>query len=102
MKVLRLLNVAPIQLYPNCWAALQAFWLVCEMLNLTTSTLSLFYYTWLGNKVTWLSLYTASYKHFKKSFFKVGMEEGGKKYFHNSDISKFPFYWMNNHEIKSW
>jgi len=53
MEVLRMLNVTPSQLHPNSWAALQAFQLVCKILNLTanTQTFLYFYYTWLGNKV---------------------------------------------------
>ena len=37
MQVLRVLNVAPNQLHPNSWVALQTFRLVCRMLNLTVS-----------------------------------------------------------------
>ena len=34
MEVLRVLNVAPTQLHPNSWAAIQAFRLLCDVLSL--------------------------------------------------------------------
>jgi len=42
--VLRILNVAPSQLHPNAWAALQAFKLVCRVLGLKPSPSVFFHY----------------------------------------------------------
>ncbi|CAJ1965480.1 unnamed protein product, partial [Sphenostylis stenocarpa] len=33
MGILRVLNITPTQLHPNNWAALQAFYLLCEALH---------------------------------------------------------------------
>jgi len=116
MDVLRILNVTPIQFHPNSWAAMQAFRLPCKMLNLKASAQNFlyFYCTRPENRVGWLSLvgqpkqcvlapYIASYKHFKEWFFRVGIEEEGRKYFYDGDTPRFSFYWTNTPaKISSW
>ena len=44
MGVLRLVNVAPAQLYPNSWAYLQAFRMLCKALYLQPSPHSFLYF----------------------------------------------------------
>jgi len=44
MGVLRILNVAPTQLHPNSWAALQVFRLLCRIFKLEPTPESFLYY----------------------------------------------------------
>jgi len=79
--VLKFLNVAPSQLHPNGWAAMQAFSVLCKMLSLSPSPASFLYYysSRPGKRPGWLSLisktnicflkpFTTSYKDFKRFF----------------------------------
>ena len=106
MGVLRFLNIAPTQLHPNGWAYMQAFSILCRYLSLIPSPKTFLYYyssrpgkkpSWLSliskTKVCFLSPFTSSYKNFKGGFFKILIEETGRKYFFDGDIPKFPFYW---------
>ncbi|KAL2334346.1 hypothetical protein Fmac_015559 [Flemingia macrophylla] len=107
MSVLRVLNVAPNQLHPNSWAAMQVFKILCLGFGVTPTTpLFLFFYNckpgWDAeegynvregeneSKARWISLsriprrdllesFTSSYKHFKNGFFWIGIREGAKK-----------------------
>ena len=78
MEVLGILNVAPTQLHPNSWAAIQVFRLLCDVLSLRATARSFlhFFRTRSGDRIGWLSLvgqsknslfapYTTSYKNFK-------------------------------------
>ena len=109
MEVLRVLNVAPTQLHPNSWAAIQAFRLLCDVLSLRPIARSFlhFFGTRPGDRICWLSLvgqtknslfapYTTSYKNFKTGFFKVVIEEGGRQFFFDGETPKFPFYWTKD------
>ncbi|RDY02175.1 hypothetical protein CR513_14406, partial [Mucuna pruriens] len=77
-EVLRMIGIAPSQLHPNGWAALQAFKVVCQALMVTplASVFLNHYIIRVGKKVGWVSLaplpntslfttYTTSYKGFK-------------------------------------
>ena len=44
MEVLQTLNVAPAQLHPNSWAALQAFRVLCRLFKLEPTPESFLYY----------------------------------------------------------
>ena len=107
MEVLRVLNVAPTQLHPNSWAALQAFRLLCEVLGLKPTPRSFlhFFGTRPRDRIGWVSLvsqsknsflhpFTTSYKKFKKGFFKVVIEEEGRPFF--CDGKTLPFYWTKD------
>jgi len=116
MGVLNFLNIAPTQLHPNSWASIQAFSFLCKLLSLSPSPKSFFvlFSSESGKQPGWLSLiskprlcflnpFTSSYKNFKGGFFKVLIEEDGKKYFFNGDTPKFPFYWTNEPlKFNSW
>ena len=116
MGVLNFLNIAPTQLYLNGWASIQAFSFLCKLLSLSPSSKSFLYYysSRPGKQPNWLSLisksricflkpFTSSYKDFKGVFFKVLIEEDGRKYFFNDDTPKFPFYWTNEPlKFNSW
>jgi len=116
MGVLNFLNIAPTQLHPNGWASIQAFSFLCNLFSLSPSPKSFLYYysSWPGKQPSWLSLiskpriyflkpFTSSYKDFKGGFFKVFIEEYGRKYFFNGDTPKFPFYWTNEPlKFNSW
>ncbi|XP_029126313.1 uncharacterized protein LOC114915601, partial [Cajanus cajan] len=107
MSILRLLNVAPSQLHPNTWAAMQGFRHLCLALGLQpTPHLFLHFYTSRPTKkAKWLSLirhndcllqpFTTSYKKFKVGFMKVMIRpEPGKKYFFDAEGNPlFPLYW---------
>jgi len=107
--VLRILNVAPSQLQPNAWAALEAFKLVCRALGLKPSPpVFLHYYSTRPKElVGWLSLfgqprigllapYSSSFKSYKNTFFRVVVNPPGRPYFFDGDVPKFPFYWARN------
>jgi len=110
MGVLRVLNVAPSQLHPNSWAALQSFRLICRVLHLKPSpqVFLQYYSTRPGELASWVSLvgqshqcllaaYTQSFKRFKTGFFKVIIRSAGAEYFYCDDgTPKFPFYWTNS------
>lgn len=83
MVVLRILNVAPSQLHPNIWVAIQAFRALCSFFRFeSTVRLFLYYFrTWPTDKAQWLSLihhqdrplfrpFMSSYKNFKMGFSK--------------------------------
>ena len=94
MDVLQALNMAPSQLYPNTWACLQTFRLICDAFHLfpTLATFLSYYTSHPAESVSWHSLisrsgnilfnaFTTSYKNFKVKFFKVFIEPEGTKYF---------------------
>ncbi|KAL2329820.1 hypothetical protein Fmac_017401 [Flemingia macrophylla] len=122
LSVLRTLNVAPTQLHPNSWAAMQAFKVLCLSLGVTPMTpLFLHFYSCKPGydadegysskqgenevKAKWISLFqipkrellksfTSSYKNIKNGFFRVSIPEEGRKYFFdNTGAPLFPLSW---------
>ncbi|KAG2399317.1 uncharacterized protein HKW66_Vig0082010 [Vigna angularis] len=81
MAVLREINVAPAQLHPNSWAAVQAFLAVCLAIGIAPSS----------------GPFSDLYKNFKNQFFKVIIDEVGLHEFHDAEGNPlFPFYWTRN------
>ncbi|RDX86015.1 hypothetical protein CR513_32691, partial [Mucuna pruriens] len=108
--VLRMLGIAPSQLHPNGWAAIQAFKVVCLTLGVlpTTSIFLSHYTTRVGQSVGWVSLtplpntglftsYTASYKGFKSRFIKIKAAEVGH---FCVDPRPLPLYWREPSKYK--
>jgi len=98
MGVLWILNVAPRQLHPNSWVALQVFRLLCWIFKLQPTPESFLYYynTHPSTPVSWLSLSswpenirfiacTTSYKFFKEKYFKVFVEPDDQDLFYNEN-----------------
>ncbi|RDX91806.1 hypothetical protein CR513_26163, partial [Mucuna pruriens] len=104
--ILRILGLAPTQLHPNGWAAIQAFRVACKALSIIPSAplFLCFYSSRLTKEVGWVSLtpiastpkgglfapYTDSYKGFKNRFLKI-VSVGGAPF--STDIESFPLYW---------
>lgn len=110
IELLWMLNVAPTQLYPNTWMAIQAFQIVYKACSLTLN-LALFFHhfhTRMNLRLGWLSLisefnkwffqlFVASYNNFKDGHFKVAIKIEGHKYlFDEDDYPKFPLYCSRN------
>ncbi|RDX84911.1 hypothetical protein CR513_33973, partial [Mucuna pruriens] len=108
--VLRVLGIAPSQLHPNGWAAIQAFKVVCMALGiLPTAPVFLSHYTTrVGQSLGWVSLiplpntglftfYTASYKGFKSRFVKIRTSEASHFYI---DPRPLPLYWREPPKFK--
>ncbi|KOM28313.1 hypothetical protein LR48_Vigan521s000100 [Vigna angularis] len=105
--VFREMNVAPGQLHPNSWAAVQAFLVVCLAVGVSLTILFFFYYFEVRPppKGGWVSLtfvkdrtlfrpFSDSYKSFKDQFFKVIINAAGRHEFHDAAGNPlFPFYW---------
>ncbi|RDY10309.1 hypothetical protein CR513_05176, partial [Mucuna pruriens] len=109
-NVLRMLEIAPSQLHPNGWAAIQAFKVVCLVLGILPSTPVFLnhYTTRVGQLVSWMSLaplpnsglftsYTASYKGFKSRFVKIKAAEVGCFCL---DPRPLPLYWREPPKFK--
>ncbi|RDX67448.1 hypothetical protein CR513_53679, partial [Mucuna pruriens] len=104
--VLRILGLAPTQLHPNGWAAIQAFRVACKALSIIPSAplFLCFYSSRLTKEVGWVSLtpiastpkgglfapYTDSYKGFKNRFLKI-VSIGSSPF--STDTEPFPLYW---------
>ncbi|RDX62833.1 hypothetical protein CR513_58795, partial [Mucuna pruriens] len=108
--VLRGLGIAPSQLHPNGWAAIQAFKVVCLALGMLSSALVFLshYTTRVGQSVGWVSLmplpntglftsYTASYKGFKSRFVKIQALETSHFCI---DSRPLPLYWREPSKFK--
>ncbi|RDX81519.1 hypothetical protein CR513_37792, partial [Mucuna pruriens] len=108
--VLRMSGIAPSQLHPNGWAAIQAFRVVCLALGLLpAASVFLSHYTArVGPSVGWVSLtplpnsglftsYTASYKGFKSRFVKIKAAEAGHFCI---DPRPLPLYWREPSKFK--
>ncbi|KOM49913.1 hypothetical protein LR48_Vigan08g074000 [Vigna angularis] len=115
--VLRQLNVAPSQLHPNGWAAIQAFVTMCAAIGITqTVAVFLHYFNvrplarrgWVSFSLvqhhTLLKPYSESFKNFKKQYFKVIMRDAGRFEFHDeAGLPLFPFYWTRDpRKINAW
>ncbi|RDY00191.1 hypothetical protein CR513_16657, partial [Mucuna pruriens] len=108
--VLRMLGIAPSQLHPNGWAAIQAFKVVCLALGVMPSaSVFLSHYTMrVSKKVGWVSLaplpntslfstYTTSYKGFKSRFVKIKAVGGGR---FCADPRSLALYWREPLKFK--
>ncbi|KOM55465.1 hypothetical protein LR48_Vigan10g135700 [Vigna angularis] len=107
MAVLREANVAPAQLHPNSWAAVQAFLAMCLAVGVTPTIPVIFHYTEVrpppnGGWVSFTSVrertlfrpFSDSFKNFKHHYFKVIIDAAGRHEFHNGEGNPlFPFYW---------
>jgi len=116
MSVLKYLNIAPTQLHPNGWAYMQDFSILCKFLSLSPNPKAFLYYysSQPGKRQGWLSLiskskicflkpFTSSYKNFKGGFFKILIEDNGRRYFFDGDVPTFPFYWTSQPlKFNSW
>ncbi|RDX75692.1 hypothetical protein CR513_44394, partial [Mucuna pruriens] len=108
--VLRTLEVAPSQLHPNGWAAMQASKVICRALALIPSVPIFLnhYTTQVGQNISWVSLspllkeslfnaYTASYKVLKNLFVKI--RALGRASF-ALDSKPLPLYWRLPYKFK--
>lgn len=105
MGVLLIFNVAPMQLHPNGWVAMQAFHVLC-LYSFVSAMPRLFlhyFYNHPQDKARWISLiwlpkhplfhlFTSSYKIFKIGYFKATTRPiAGKDYFYDLEgILCFP------------
>ncbi|KAL2319189.1 hypothetical protein Fmac_033065 [Flemingia macrophylla] len=103
LSVLQVLNVAPTQLHPNSWAAMQAF-----KPGYDSKEGYSFREGESEAKAKWISLnrilkryllesFTSSYKNFKNGFFRIGIREESRKYFYD-EVGQplFPLAWTRN------
>jgi len=106
MTVLRQIQCASTQIHSNAWASMQAFEVLCRAAGLiatmplflnfykTRPTASKGWVSFLGANKSLFTLYLASYKGFKTSFFKVAIPDRGRKYiFDEEGRLKFPLFW---------
>ncbi|KAG2399404.1 hypothetical protein LR48_Vigan04g136600 [Vigna angularis] len=108
--VLRLVNVAPTQLHPNSWAAVQAFLAMCLAVGVTPTIPVFFYYFEVrpsrsGGWVSFTSVrgrtlfrpFSDSFKNFKQHYFKIIVDKAGLHEFSDGEgRSLFPFYWIRD------
>lgn len=109
-EVLRELNVAPTQLHPNSWAAIQAFGVECMVAGVSPTVRSFLHYFNVrpppkGGLVSLSSVakrtlfkpFAESFKNFKDQFFKVVIEDVGRPDFFDKDgLPLFPLYLTEN------
>ncbi|WVY89730.1 hypothetical protein V8G54_035244 [Vigna mungo] len=109
-SVLKELNVAPSQLHPNGWAAVQAFTYLCAAVRITPMVRVFLHYFNVRPvpRRRWVSLssvhdrtlfkpFSDSFKNFKKRYFKIIIKESGRAEFCDSDGGpRFPFYWTES------
>ncbi|KOM54932.1 hypothetical protein LR48_Vigan10g082400 [Vigna angularis] len=115
--VLHELNIAPSQLHPNGWAAIQAFVTICAAMGITPSvTIFLHYFNvrplarrgWVSlcavHSRTLLKPYSESFKNFKTRYFKVIIRDADRFKFHEEvGLPLFPFYWTRDpRKINAW
>ncbi|KOM31999.1 hypothetical protein LR48_Vigan01g155500 [Vigna angularis] len=107
MAVLREANVAPAQLHPNSWAAVQAFLAMCLAMGITPTIPVFFHYFEVrppprGGWVSFTSVreralfrpFSDSFKNFKHHYFKIIIDTAGRHEFHDGEGRPlFPFYW---------
>ncbi|KOM49775.1 hypothetical protein LR48_Vigan08g060200 [Vigna angularis] len=110
MAVLREVNVAPTQLHPNSWAAVQAFLAMCLAVGVTPTIPVFFHFFEVrpapsGGWVSFTSVreralfrpFSDSFKNFKQYYFKIIIDATGRHEFHDADGKPlFPFYWTRN------
>jgi hypothetical protein len=110
MDVLRLLNVAPTQIRPNCWAFICGFEILCKSLGLEPSVGVFFHFygTKDVNKGTWIAISAHSGKrmfptyasNFKKEWRDTFVRVQGARECSTSSVlvdgvSKFPLRWTS-------
>jgi len=102
------INVVPAQLYPNSWASVRAFGILCNHFG-HTSSMDVFLYFFEAKspgKKLWVSfnevvrrvlptLFQQSYKGFKGKFFKVCCND-----YDCTLLDGFPLYWVKKLEFK--
>ncbi|KOM56178.1 hypothetical protein LR48_Vigan10g207000 [Vigna angularis] len=110
MAILREVNVAPTQLHPNSWAAVQAFLAMCLAVGVTPTIPVFFYYFEVrpsrsGGWVSFTSVrgrtlfrpFSDSFKNFKQHYFKIIVDKAGVREFSDSEGRLlFPFYWTRD------
>ncbi|KOM29739.1 hypothetical protein LR48_Vigan758s000600 [Vigna angularis] len=110
MAILREVNVAPAQLHPNSWAAVQAFLAMCLAVGVTPTTPVFFYYFEVRPSPTgsWVSFtsvrdrtlfrpFSDSFKNFKHNYFKIIIDKAGRHEFYDGEGKPlFPFYWTRD------
>ncbi|KOM28756.1 hypothetical protein LR48_Vigan583s000700 [Vigna angularis] len=108
--VLREVNVAPTQLHPNSWAAVQAFLAMCLAVGVTPTIPVFFYYFEVrpsrsGGWVSFTSVrgrtlfrpFSDSFKNFKQHYFKIIVDKAGLHEFSDGEGRPlFPFYWTRD------
>ncbi|KAG2381216.1 histidine-containing phosphotransfer protein [Vigna angularis] len=108
--VLREVNVAPTQLHPNSWAAVQAFMAMCSAVGVTPTIPVFFYYFAVrpspsGGWVSFRSVrdrtlfrpFSDSFKNFKQHYFKIIVDKAGLHEFSDGEGRPlFPFYWTRD------
>ncbi|KAG2403618.1 uncharacterized protein HKW66_Vig0189050 [Vigna angularis] len=108
--VLREVNVAPTQLHPNSWAAVQAFMAMCSAVGVTPTIPVFFYYFAVrpspsGGWVSFRSVrdrtlfrpFSDSFKNFKQHYFKIIVDKAGLHEFSDgAGRPLFPFYWTRD------
>ncbi|KOM38158.1 hypothetical protein LR48_Vigan03g154000 [Vigna angularis] len=108
--VLREVNVAPTQLHPNSWAAVQAFMAMCSAVGVTPTVPVFFYYFAVrpsssGGWVSFRSVrdrtlfrpFSDSFKNFKQHYFKIIVDKAGLREFSDGEGRPlFPFYWTRD------
>ncbi|KOM55346.1 hypothetical protein LR48_Vigan10g123800 [Vigna angularis] len=107
MAVLREANIAPAQLHPSSWAAVQAFLAMCLAVGVTPTAPVFFHYFedrppphggWVSltsvQDRTLFRPFSDSFKNFKNNYFKVIIDAAGRHEFHDAEGNPlFPFYW---------
>ncbi|KOM56661.1 hypothetical protein LR48_Vigan10g255300 [Vigna angularis] len=110
MAILREVNVAPVQLHPNSWAAVQAFLAMCLAVGVTPTTPVFFYYFEVRPSPTgsWVSFtsvrdrtlfrpFSDSFKNFKHNYFKIIIDKADRHEFYDGEGKPlFPFYWTRD------
>ncbi|KOM37267.1 hypothetical protein LR48_Vigan03g064800 [Vigna angularis] len=108
--ILREVNVAPTQLHPNSWAAVQAFMAMCSAVDVTPTIPVFFYYFTVrpspsGGWVSFRSVrdmtlfrpFSDSFKNFKQHYFKIIVDKAGLHEFSDGEGRPlFPFYWTRD------
>ncbi|KOM29693.1 hypothetical protein LR48_Vigan746s000600 [Vigna angularis] len=108
--ILREVNVAPTQLHPNSWAAVQAFIAMCSAVGVTPTIPVFFYYFAVrpsssGGWVSFRSVrdrtlfrpFSESFKNFKQHYFKIIVDKAGLREFSDGERRPlFPFYWTRD------
>jgi hypothetical protein len=110
VSLLRVLNVAPIQLHPNSWGFSKAYEIVCLALGITPSIGVFFSFYHLKNFTTGrlvslcalpnkslFSLYASNFKNYQDSFYRIrGGPDCSDVMYDGDGTPLFPFYWSTS------